>query len=161
MNKAVPYHTPQVNVWRFDAPTAGGRIQRPENGGGGILIAKGFMPMHAPVVLIADADGAGLVNTGCSATNCVAQIISEMVRLVTPSAATMFSFIELDSEGRFDVIWPTFDSDMKVQSLNFSPLRSIDGSPRCSAKAFVSNFPTLGPLMLEKLSQQYGAQFKV
>lgn len=66
----------------------------------------------------------------------------------------MLVWVELDSEGRFDMVFPA------SPTCAFGPLRSLSGrTPPRSIGSFKELFPVLGPAVLSLLPQRPLARF--
>lgn len=121
--------------------------------GNGILSISTYRQGMPPLVLLADLQS---MNQGASLTNAAATSINFVAHTALRDALgvdfTSASWIELDSEGCFDVmtaLWP-LSSPLRVQRpepphVSWAPLRH-DGRAR-TLDAFLSKFPSLAPVV--------------
>lgn len=120
--------------------------------GNGILSIATFRQGMPPLVLLADLQS---MNQGASLTNAAAASINFVAHTALRGALgvdfTSASWIELDSEGCFDVmtaLWP-LSSPLRVQRpepphVSWTPLRH-EGRTR-TLDAFLAKFPSLAPV---------------
>lgn len=138
---------------RFDVGSASSpHFLESPHGGVMVVAAREIVPAGAEVpcalLLVADLDGLGHVNPGASATNVMDSIVARFRVLAHrfEMDPRMLVWVELDSEGAFDMVYPA------ERDVTFGPLRSISGlAPARSAAALRELFPVLGPAVLARL----------
>lgn len=126
--------------------------------GAGIVAVSAFRPHENPLALLVDLQA---LNRGASLTNVADRAINFVGQTAMPvlgADCTKSSWVELDSEGCFDLMhtqWP-FRKRMgppptDPPMVTFAPLRHNDLAPRTLA-AFLSRFPELGPALWHETS---------
>ena len=125
--------------------------------GTGIVSATGFKPGQPALVLMVDLQslnsGASLTNSAEAAVHHVAHMAFEPLGADYRSA----SWVQLDSDGAFDLMVPRWPMDKPLHgpqlshpSVDWRPVRH-NGRTR-TLDAFLSSFPGLGPVLWDEVA---------